>query len=310
MRKASRSFRSIVLIVAALLAFPAAGFCGGAWLPEPGKGDVQLGFSRKTASTSWTPNGDVFSNLTTVAGRGRVVSYHDFRYAYLSGELGLLSRLSARFLFTYLDGYEGPHFDLEKNAGFSDAWLGLKFGLTKGDWPQALAVTTRTPYLYDQPGAYNRYLFDAQGNRRGVSPEWRGLLKRDYTASYLLSHSYREGRGWFNVETGYTWRDGAPADQVPLWTEVGYPLPWHGFALKGSVFAVRSLGNDSPRKPDDRFGSSATTNFNDASMAKAGLGVIAPLGKRVALELGYNQWLWGRSARRYREPYLSLEYTY
>jgi hypothetical protein len=309
MRKVSRFAQSVVLLAAALLAFPAAGFCGGAWLPAPGQGDVQLGFSRKTASTSWDTQGRAYTNLTTSNGR-RVITYHDFRYAYLSGEFGLFSRLSARFLFTYLDGYEGPHFDLEKNAGFSDAWLGLKFGLKQGNWPMALAATTRTPYLYDQPGAYSRYLFDAQGNRRGVSPEWRGLLKRDYTLSYLLSHSYREGRGWVNLETGYTWRDGAPADQVPLWAEVGYPLPWHGAAVKGSLNVVESLGNDTPRQPDDRFGSSATNNFNDASMAKVGVSVIVPIYQRFGIEAGYNQWVWGESARRYREPYLSLGYKF
>jgi hypothetical protein len=289
------------------LLIPAAGFCGGAWVPEPGKGDLELGFSRKTASTSWNVNGDVYVN-TNAAGE---ISYHDFRYTYLSGEVGVLPRLSARFLFTYLYGLEGIHADEEKNVGFSDAWLGLKYALTQGSWPMALSATERTPFLYDLPGAYNRYLFDAQGNRRGVSPEWRGLLKRDYTLTYMLSHSFDEGRGWMNFETGYTWREGAPADQVPVYAEVGYPLPWRGLAVKGSLTYIRSLGNDSPRQPDDRFGSSAILNFNDASLAKAGVAVLVPLNWRgLDLEAGYNQWIWGISARRYREPYLSLGYRF
>lgn len=41
-------------------------FCGGAWVPAPGDGDVQLGFSRKTASSSWDANGDSFENTTRV----------------------------------------------------------------------------------------------------------------------------------------------------------------------------------------------------------------------------------------------------
>jgi hypothetical protein len=174
----------------------------------------------------------------------------------------------------------------------------------------ALGATLRTPYFYDQPGAYNRYLFDAQGNRRGVSPEWRGLLKKDYTLSYLLSHSYLDGAGWFNLETGYTWREGAPADAIPFNAEVGYPLRWHGVALKGAVAYVHSMGNTSPRVPDDRFGSSAIQNFNDASMFRAGLGFIVPVYRGTSLEVGYNQWLWGESARRYKEPYLSLGKTF
>ena len=95
---------------------------------------------------------------------------------------------------------------------------------------------------------------------------------------------------------------------MPVYAEVGYPLPWWGMAAKGAVTYVRSLGNDSPRQPDDRFGASATNNFNDASMLKAGVSVIVPLAPShgLSLEAGYNQWLWGISARRYREPFLSL----
>jgi hypothetical protein len=293
------------LCLALLLTYPAAGLCGGAWVPKPGQGDVQLGYSQKTASTSWNRSGESFTNTTLFEGE-RVRHHHDFRYTYLSGEIGLLPRLSTRFLVTYLYGLEGPEEDLEKNAGLSDAWIGFKYALAEGSWPMALAATLRTPYLYDQPGAYNRYLFDAQGNRRGVSPEWRGLLKDDYTLSYLLSHSYRDGAGWFNFEAGYTWREGAPADAIPVNVELGYPLPWYGLALKGAVNYVGSMANDSQREPDDRFGVSATTNFNDASMLRAGLGVIIPLSGPFGLEVGYNQWLWGESARRYREPYLSV----
>ena len=288
----------------AVILFSEVGLCGGAWVPEPGDGDVQLGFSRKTASTSWNTDGETFRNLNN---RG-VVSYHDFRYAYLSGEIGLLKRLSTRFLVTYLDGFEGPHDDLEQNTGMSDAWFGFKYALAEGEWPMALSATMRTAYFYDLEGPYNRALFDSQGNRRGVSPEWRGLLKEDYTLSYLLSHSYHEGRGWMNFETGYTYRVGAPADQIPVTAEVGYPLPFLGASVKGSAVYVRSLGNESERQPDDRFGSGATTNFNDASMGRLGVSFLAPLGRggETTLEVGYNQWVWGISARRYREPFLSI----
>lgn len=303
----SQTIRAVIAgSVLALVLSAGNAFCGGAWVPEPGDGDVQLGFSRKTASSSWNTSGDPFENTTRVGGELKQ-HYHDFRYAYLSGEVGLLPRLSTRFVTTYLYGLEGPHADLEKNAGLSDAWFGFKYALAQGDWPMALAATMRTPYLYDQPGAYNRYLFDANGNRRGVSPEWRGLLKRDYTLSYLLSRSFQEGRGWMNVEAGYTWREGAPADQLPVNAELGWPLPVLGAAVKGSLVYVDSLGNDTPREPDDRFGSNATFNFNDASMARAGLSFILPLGQTgTTVELGYNRWIWGESARRYNEPFLSV----
>jgi hypothetical protein len=110
-----------------------------------------------------------------------------------------------------------------------------------------------------------------------------------------------------NLEAGYTWREGAPADQIPVTAELGWPLPVMGAAVKGSLVYVDSLGNDSPRKPDDRFGANATFNFNDASMARAGVSFILPVGQSgTSVELGYNRWIWGESARRYNEPFLSI----
>jgi hypothetical protein len=287
-----------------------AAFAGGAWMPATGRGDVQLGFSRKTASSSWDSSGESFPNRTNFEGH-QVPHYHDFRYLYLSGEIGLHQRLSARFLVTWLDGLEGPHEELEQNTGWSDAWVGLKYSVNRGSWPMAVGATMRTPALYDLPGSYSRYLFDSDGNRRGVSPEWRGVLKRDYTVSYIVSHSFNE-RGWMSVETGYTFREGAPANQIPLSVEAGWPLRWHGMSLKGSVAMVHSLGNDSVAHTDDRFRARAdgTFNFNDASMMKAGLSVIIPVRDRIDVEAGYSQWLWGESARRYREPYVSVGYKF
>lgn len=271
-------------------------------MPEPGDGDVQLGFSRKTAHTSWNSRGETITNT------GRFAN-HDFRYGYLSGEAGLFDRLSVTWLITYLHGLEGPADGLIKNAGFSDAWFGLKYSLKQGQTPMALAFTVRSPDFYDIDGPYTLDLYDDDGNFVGHSPEWRGLLKYDYTLSYLVSRSLNGGAGWVNVETGYTYREGAPADQVPLLVDGGYAIPRTPLTAKGSVVYIQSLGNDSPREPDDRFGSRPGFNFNNASMLRAGLGVLypIPLGEgRWTVEAGYNVWLWGKSARQYEEPYLSL----
>jgi hypothetical protein len=300
-----KGIRAALWMLLASLMFPMAGFCGGAWVMDPGKVDIYLGFSRKTANTSWNANGDFLRHETLFNGK-RETSNHDFRYTYLSGEVGLLPRLSGTFLINYLYGLEGPKDNEEKNVGFTDSWFGLKYALTKGDWPTAIDANTRTPILYDFPGPYSRYIFDSQGNRIAVSPKWRGLLKHDYTLGYMVSHSYMNGQGWMNFEAGYTWREGAPADAIPVTAEVGYPLHWHGIAVKGAATFIHSLNNDSTPQPDDRFGSSPTYNFNNASYLKAGVSFIVPLPRHCNFEIGYNQWLWGRSARQYREPFLSL----
>jgi hypothetical protein len=300
----SLSFRprlaAAICVAFALAALPAYG--GGAWIPAPGDGEVQLGYSRKTAHTSWDSRGEGFVNLT----QGTLEHHHDFRYGYLSGEVGLRERLSFRFLVTYLDGFEGPLEDLERNTGASDAWFGFKYRLRGGAWPMALGATLRTPVFYDLPGPYSRYLYNADGSFRGVSPEWRGVLKEDYALSYLISHSWLDGRAWLSGEIGYNYRRGAPSDEVPLSFEVGYPLPFLQASVKASTVWVQPVGNSSPREPNDRFGARPGFDFNNAQHWRAGLSLIVPLGPRWTVEAGYNQWLAGRSARRYEEPFLSI----
>ena len=288
--------------LALLSALPAE--AGGAWSPAPGHGYVYVGFSRKTAGSSWDPSGNYRLNANS-AGE---ISWHDFRYIYLTAEIGILPNLSVMLTPTWLYGLEGREHEMEKNVGLSDAWVGLKYQVSKGRLPMAVAFNHRNDYFYDLDGPYNRHLFDQRGQFRGVSPEWRGLLKHDYSVSYLVSRSIANYRGWGSLEGGYTWRDGAPTDQVFFNGDVGYPLPFWGALVKGAARLERSVGEDSPRQPDDRFGASATNNFNRASYLKVGGSAILPFGadKQWAIEIGYNQWVWGRSARRYKEPYVSL----
>ena len=289
-------------MIALFMALAAGGaHAGGAWVPEAGHGSTYLGFSRKTAHTSWDDRGSSFENT------GRFET-HDFRYLYLSGEVGLTQRLAATFLVTSLDGREGPSGELERNSGLSDAWFGLKFRLTDGTWKSALALTVRTPEFYDIEGPYTRDLFNEDGEFLGHSPEWRGLLREDYTLEEVVSRSFQEGRYWATGSVGYTYRVGAPADQVPVVTEFGAWTRSGRTGLKAQALWVRSLGNDSQRGPSDRFGSRPGFNFNDASMARLGGSVILRLGseRRWSLEGGYNIWVWGRSARQYEEPFVAV----
>jgi hypothetical protein len=290
------------IVVALLSCVPA--HAGGAWVPAPGQGFLYLGFSRKTANSSWNASGDSFTHRNSA---GQEV-WHDFRYAYLSGEIGVVKNLSVTFTGTWLHGLEGPRSAYESNKGLSDAWLGAKYQFAHGRWPMALSFNHRTPALYDLPGPYNRHLFDAQGQFRGVSPEWRGLLKHDYALSWHASRSISRYRGWVSTELGYNWREGAPANQVLGLAEVGYPTPWLRSQVKLALTGQWSVGSDSPRQPDDRFGSRADYNFNKASYTKLGAAWIVPLGagRRWAAELGFNRWVAGRSARRYNEPYVTL----
>jgi hypothetical protein len=99
--KSTTGVRFLLLTLSLLVGIPETGLCGGAWVPAPGEGDLQLGFSRKTATSSWDVSGNSFDNTTTFEG-ATVAHHHDFRYGYLSGEVGLLNRLSTHFTMTYL----------------------------------------------------------------------------------------------------------------------------------------------------------------------------------------------------------------
>jgi hypothetical protein len=289
---------AIVLALVPGLAGPAV--AGGGWVEPSGHGYFQLGFSRKTADVSWDAGGE---DMTSSAR----FKNHDFRYWYASGEVGLTDRLAGTFLLTYLDGREGPDGDLHRNAGLSDAWFGARYAILRGSVPLAAAFTVRTDLLYDIDGPYTLEMYDSRGELVGNSPEWRGLLKEDYSLELFASRSLgRRGAGWASLGSGYTWRSGAPADQVPFSAELGWKLPAQGSWTRGRVWGAKSLGNDSAREPDDRFGSRPGFNFNDASMIAAGLAVSVPVrAARSHLEIGYNRWIWGRSARQYQEPYLA-----
>jgi hypothetical protein len=304
MRRAA--FLTVLLPVFCCL--PAA--AGGAWVPERGAGDVIFGYSNKTADTSWNPRGDTRYHS----------SLHDFRYLYQGGEVGLGRELSFRYLVLFLDGYEGRPGDLEHNAGMSELYLGMKYRLRGGDWPMALGLDVRTSYLYDLPGPYDRHLFladeddiDGDGDTeeavfKGVSPEWRGLLGEDIGLSFLVSRLVFE-TGWLNLSAGYRYRTTNLANEIPLFAELGYPLPWQALFLKGTLTWIESVGNDSPeRQPNDRFGCSERNCFPDSSYAVLGASLIRHFGGRAQWwwEAGFNQWVWGRSARKYEEPFVSI----
>jgi len=315
-------------VVGSLLLAATQVWAGGAWIPEPGKGNIQLGFSRKTADTVWDAEGKDLVRHQVATDPTTPTHYHDFRYGLLSGEVGLRRRLSGTFLFTYLWGFEGyrPD-DLETNFGFSDAWVGLKFQVREGAWPQALRVSWRTPFLYDQQGPYARHLYSVKRDAATLSkleagqvvadtvsfvmnnPEWRGLNRNDLALLYSVSHSFRAFPGWMSLEAGYNFRQGGPADDIPVNFELGYSfkVKSHSPHLKLGLNLVKSAGNNSPSDPHDRFNFPANFayDFNDASMFRGGLSLLWPIDKWV-LEAGYNQWLWGRGARKYKEPFVGL----
>ena len=278
---------------------------GGGWVAEPGHGYASLGYSRKTARTSWDAWGNSFNNVT---GNPPAANWHDFRYVYLSGEAGVIRNVSVTWLMTYLDGFEGAEGAQERNRGLSDAWFGARYAVRKGAWPVAVGAVTRVPFFYDLTGPYTRHLYNEDGEEVTLSPEWRGVLKHDLTLYGSLSRSLADGRGWASLDAGFTWREGSPADEFPVRLDAGYPLPvdFQNTRFKFAAHFIHSLGNESTREPDDRFGGSSTFNFNDASILRLAGSLVVDVYGPLQAELGYAQWVWGQSARHYKEPFFAL----
>jgi hypothetical protein len=265
-------------------------YAGGPWTQKPGKARLTFGYSRKTAGTRWRDNVLITPpDSSTVDGL-----FHDFQYAYLYGEIGIVENLELSGTINYLFGYEAASRDpltnelfkdpvtgqskarWELNQGFTDSWLNLKYQFLHGDYPMAVMVSTRFPDLYDEPShVYTRYvtrkytvvsdttLPDGKDSvvrvsKTSVEPtaEWRGLLKRDLGIHLLAGHSFGND-GYVSAQLAYNFRQGAFADQVIFSIDGGYNFPvTNEWTVSPKVLFdyTGGLGNGGIPDSTDRFG--------------------------------------------------------
>jgi hypothetical protein len=189
-----------LFITILLISFSDAAFAGGPWVLGKGQTNLTLGFSRKVGKERWQqfhldPNGtpknyndDVDSFALVHSADSATVDgkFHDFRYYYFQGSIGITQNLEIDWTLNWLEGREaqtrdpetgqlhtyydsegnmvkGPdgayHYAVwEINSGFTDSWLGLKYQFLHGRWPMAVEINSRFPDLYQQPGdVYTRY---------------------------------------------------------------------------------------------------------------------------------------------------------
>jgi hypothetical protein len=287
-----RTYRITIAVLAILLVTATDMIAGGPWTQKPGKARLTFGFSRKTAGTRWrdgvlqTP-----ADSTLVGGL-----FHDFQYAYLYGEIGIVDNLELSGTINYLFGYESvgrdPSTNLlykdpvtgksqarwELNQGFTDSWLNLKYQVMHGDYPIAVMVSTRFPDLYAEPGdvytryqkrtytvAYDSSLGEGKDTVLRVSKtsteatsEWRGVLKRDLGIHVLAGHSFGSD-GYIETMLAYNFRQGAFADQVLFSIDGGYNFPvMSGWNISPKLLFdyTGGLGNGGIPDSSDRFGGS------------------------------------------------------
>lgn len=142
------SRRTIVLFIL-LTFFAADAYAGGPWALKKGKGRLTAGYSRKTAGSRWIEH-QLEQNHDSTLVNGL---FHDFRYGYITGEIGIIDNLELSATINYLWGYErvdgnpslpGTQPIWEINEGFTDSWLNLKYQFLEGEYPMAVMLSTRS----------------------------------------------------------------------------------------------------------------------------------------------------------------------
>jgi hypothetical protein len=274
---------------------------GGGWVPAPAGGYVNLAFVDKASSSGWDARGRSTSSASDAA-----TNRDDLKFIALSSEFGVVPGVSALVVVPFLIGREGRMDPLDEGIGFSDLFLGGKVAILEGATAIAGSVIARVPWLYDTGGPYRRFdSFQDQANHK-LSSQWRGLLKYDLAFTVHGSMSLAD-RGWVSLEPGIVLRTGAPSHAATTSAEVGYAFI-ESLPLALKLFSYVSLSLHTNREPlqDDRFQSSLVYDFNDSSMWKVGASVLWRPYRALWVEGGYSRWVWGRSAREYQEPFVSI----
>lgn len=267
----SKKIKSVILMAILLLMFADGASAGGPWVLGRGQADLSLGFSRKVGRERWqqyhldhngTPknlNDDVDSFALTHSPDSAAVDgkFHDFRYYYFQGSIGIAKNLELDWTLNFLEGREaqtkdpktgklhtytdsegnmikGPdgayHYAVwELNSGFTDSWVGLKYQFKHGKWPMAVEINSRFPDLYQQPGdAYTRY-------------NYQYLLYTYNDVEHDTSYTKRDTI----VEAGSEWR-GLNGRDFALLLHTG-----HSFFQSGALYMQGFIGYI--WRPNNRF---------------------------------------------------------
>ncbi len=293
---------ALVTLIVFLSAHNARG--GGGWVAESGEGGVRIGFNWKGQPDAQRRDteGERYRSLFNMT--------HDYRFLYLSGEVGIITGLEGSYLFTYLWAAETVDSSSEDPSrhyhGFSDMWIGLKYQLWGGEYPTAISGTVRLPYLYEAASIRNGQLLT----------EIPGLLERDYDLNLHVSHSF-DGP-YASTSLGYRIKEGASTNQILCTAEFGGAIPFTDGRLWGKigVDGAFSVGEPRPTTSKDRFSGLSLEaghhffDFNDASYLRPQIGLSVRVLPQLDLGAGYSYIVWGHSTVVYEDVLLQLGYSF
>lgn len=293
-----------VLTVVAVLMCTAPLFAGGGWVDPPWNGGARFGYDRKYQADAIRrdDNGISYTSLYNLT--------HDYRFAFLSGDIGLPFGFELDVIATYLWAHELVDSASEDPSrifkGFSDMYVGVKYQLLNGTFPTAIGISARLPLLYKSSSTLNGQLLTSIP----------GLFTHDYDLIAYCSHSF-DARWYASAQTGFKLREGAFAHQITFAIESGYRLPILSdhVLVQAALDGAFSVGGPGYASSLDRFQPGEDTpghyfNYNNASYVRPTIAVNAEIIPHAVATLGVSLIAWGINVDVYREFFVQAGYAF
>jgi hypothetical protein len=193
--------------------------------------------------------------------------------------------------------------------GFSDMWVGAKYQLSAGDYPAAVALTVRLPYLYQSSSLVNGQLLT-------YVP---GLLNHDYDLTVACSHSITS-RIYASAQWGFRYREGPFAHQVTFLVDGGMRLPFADdrVLVQAAIDGAISVSGPGYATSRDRFQPTIEIvpsgnhgfNYNNSSYVRPTVGALIDITPNLALNGGVAMIVWGINVDVYEEYYVQIGYHF
>jgi len=227
----------------------------GAWVPDPGAYYLKFGWRDLDTSRQFDANGDEVAAV-------------NFQESSLDmyGEWGLAKRLG---LWSSL-AYKRVETDLEKNDGFGDLEVGLRYSLFNGPAGQFSAgASVKLPYLYDED-----------------DPLRLGNGQEDFELRMQYGKGFRFA--YTGAEVGYRWRLEDPSDEIRYLFELGAQLD--RFYCRTKIDGIESADNGEIQDQENN-----PTLFNEYDLVKWELTAGFQIRRAVGLELTWTDNIDGRN---------------
>jgi protein XagA len=238
----------------------------GAWNQAPGH--CQVIFTTSYFQTRKQFDSSGANEPFGYGGQFRQLSFNPYTECGLSRRYGIVLNFNAPLL------RYGNQFAASNSAGLGDVEVGIKRRLNalESNWAISAQLTAMFP-------AYSATRNPAPGNHQ-EDVEVRFLVGR----GSMWAHR----RFFWDAESAYRYRSGAPADQFRADFTSGY-TPISRIMAMGQIFAITGLRNGSP------FSATNPNAQSDFDLYKAQASLVILVGHGVRLQPGWNTAFSGRN---------------